>query len=78
MISELPASDTRFYLDWGVTLAIGGGVCVLLGFVAGWIIWKNARKLSERVESGNREALADFERTSDEVSRIKVELSGRE
>jgi len=64
-----------FFIDWSITFAIGGGVCALIGFFAGWIIWKNTRKLTEKIESQNRDAMGDYEKTSDEVSKIRAELS---
>ncbi len=67
--------DLNFLQDWGTTFAIGGGICALIGLVIGWIIWKNTRKLTEKIESRNRDALADYEKTSDEVSKIRAELS---
>ena len=64
-----------FFIDWSITFAIGGGVCALIGLVTGWIIWKNTRKLTEEIESQNREALSDYEKSSDEVSKIRAELT---
>lgn len=64
-----------FFIDWSTTFAIGGGVCVLLGLVTGWIIWKNSCKLTEEIESRNRDALGDYEKSSDEVAKIRAELS---
>jgi hypothetical protein len=32
--------------------------------------------MTEVIEAGNRDALADYEAMSDEVSRIRAELSG--
>lgn len=62
-------------LDWMPTVILGGALCLLFGLLAGWIIWRNARKLLDRVETGNRDALADYERASDEASRIKAKLT---
>ena len=77
MIPDPETAAERFLYDWGLTFALGGGICVFLGLLAGWIIWRNTRKLTEKVESGNREAFADYENTSDEVSKIKAELQLR-
>lgn len=66
----------NYLKDWGITLAAAGLVCVVLGVFAGWIIWRNTRRFAEKVETENRNALADYERTSDEISRIKAEISG--
>jgi len=79
MPAAIPASPMETYLaDWMPTLLLGGGLCLLLGLLAGWIIWRNARKFTEFVESGNRDAMAEFERASDEVSKIKAQLSGED
>ena len=67
--------EEAFVIDWGTTFAIGGGVCALIGLVTGWIIWKNTRKLTEKIEGRNRDAMADYEKTSDEVSKIRAELT---
>ncbi len=75
---DLPPSSEHFLTDWGLTLSISGLICAVIGLVVGWIIWKNTRRFTETIENGNRDALADFERTSDEMSRIKAELSGTE
>jgi hypothetical protein len=75
MSPALTPSAEIYLLDWGVTLLIGGGVCLLLGCFIGWIIWKNTRKFTEKIEEGNRTALADYEKTSDEISKIKSGLS---
>lgn len=77
MIPEPQNPSERFLLDWGLMFALGGGICVVMGLFVGWIIWRNARKLAEEVESGNREAFAEYETTSDEVSKIKAELHPR-
>lgn len=69
-----PAAE-KYLLDWGITLLLGGTLCLLLGCFIGWIIWKNTRKLTEKIEEGNRAAFADYEKTSDEISKIKSELS---
>tara|TARA_R110000850_G_scaffold142269_1_gene264316 strand:- start:2145 stop:2369 length:225 start_codon:yes stop_codon:yes gene_type:complete len=71
-------SFENFLKDWSITLAAGGGICLLIGVVIGWIIWKNTRKFTERIEAENREAMADYERTSDEVSKIRAELSSED
>ena len=75
MSQTLTPSAEIYLLDWGITLLIGGGVCLLLGCFIGWIIWKNTRKFTEKIEEGNRTALADYEKTSDEISKIKSGLS---
>lgn len=75
---DLPPSSGSFLADWGLTLTLSGLVCLLIGLVVGWIIWKNTRRFTETIENGNREAFAEYERTSDEMSRIKAELSGAE
>lgn len=68
-------SVESYLIDWGVTLAIGGAVFLVIGCLIGWIIWKNSRTFAEQVEERNRKAFADYEKTSDEISRIKSELS---
>ncbi|MDP4790959.1 MAG: hypothetical protein NWQ35_09050 [Verrucomicrobiales bacterium] len=75
MSPTLTPSAEIYLLDWGITLLIGGVVCLLLGCFIGWIIWKNTRKFTEKIEEGNRTALADYEKTSDEISKIKSGLS---
>ncbi|MDF1659714.1 MAG: hypothetical protein P1U58_19015 [Verrucomicrobiales bacterium] len=72
---DLPPSSENFLTDWGLTMAISGLICALIGLVVGWIIWKNTRRFTETIENGNRDAFADYERTSDEMSKIKAELS---
>ncbi len=69
-----PAAE-NFLLEWGITLAIGGAVCVFLGSFIGWIIWRNGRRFSQAVEEKNRSAFAEYEKTADEISRIKSELA---
>ena len=76
MSNQLTPESTDFLITWGLTFFIAGGVCALVGIVAGWIIWRNTRKMTEVIEAGNRVALADYEKMSDEVSRIRGELSG--
>jgi len=75
MSPTLTPSAEAYLLDWGMTLVIGGAVCLLLGCFIGWIIWKNTRKFTEKVEEGNRAAFAEYEKTSDEISKIKSELA---
>lgn len=75
MSPTLSRSAESYLLDWSITLAIGGAICLIMGFFIGWIIWKNTRKLSERVEEKNRAAFADYEKTNDEISKIKSELA---
>ena len=75
MSPTLTPSAEIYLLDWGITLLIGGVVCLLLGCFIGWIIWKNTRKFTEKIEEGNRTALADYEKTSDEISKIKSGIS---
>lgn len=77
MMLEPQTPAERFLYDWGLTLTIGGGICLFLGLFVGWIIWRNTRSFAETVESGNREAFAEYETTSDEVSKIKAELHSR-
>ena len=72
---SLPPSSEHFLTDWCLTMAISGLICALIGLVVGWIIWKNTRRFTETIENGNREAFADYETTSDEMSKIKAELS---
>lgn len=76
MSSDLSTETQDFLITWGVTFAIAGLCFALIGIVVGWIIWKNTRKVTEGIEAGNRDALADYETTSDEVSKIRAELSG--
>lgn len=75
MSFSLTPSVESYLIDWGITLATGGLVCLLAGLFIGWIIWKNTRKFLEKVEDGNRVAFADYEKTSDEISKIKSELA---
>jgi hypothetical protein len=75
MDSFLTPAAERFLVEWSVTLAAGGAVCVLLGCFSGWIIWRKGRRFCEAVEAKNRAAFADYEKTSDEISRIKSELA---
>ncbi|HRQ89300.1 MAG TPA: hypothetical protein PLA50_10910 [Bacteroidia bacterium] len=75
MNSLFTPSSVRYLLDWGTTFAIGGAICLVLGCLAGWIIWRKARRLLESIEERNRTALADCERARDEISRIKSELA---
>ncbi len=76
MSNQLTPESADFLTASGLTFFIAGGVCTLVGIVAGWIIWRNLRKMTEVIEAGNRDALADYEAMSDEVSRIRAELSG--
>lgn len=76
MKSWLTPSAERYVMDWGLTLALAGALCALFGLLCGWIIWRNTRKLTQSIEERNRTAQADYERTSDEISRIKSELAG--
>lgn len=76
MTPELTPESRDFLLSWGGSFAIAGACFALIGVVAGWIIWKNTRKVTEEIEAGNRDALSDYEKTSDEVSKIRAELSG--
>lgn len=78
MLLETTPTEERFLIDWSVTIAVGGFACLLIGVVVGWIIWKNTRRFTVTVEDRNRDALAEYERTSDEVSKIKAEISGTE
>lgn len=71
---SISTSLEHYLRDWGITIAASGLVCLLLGAFVGWIIWRNTRKFTERVETENREALADYERSSDEISRVKAEI----
>ncbi len=75
MSPSLTPSAESYLLDWSITLALGGGCCLIIGIFIGWIIWNNTRKLSEHVEAKNRAAFADYEKTSDEISKIKSELA---
>jgi len=72
---SLTPSAESYLIDWSITLTTGGAACLLAGLFIGWIIWKNTRKFLEKVEDGNRVALADYEKTSDEISKIKSELA---
>lgn len=76
MTEQFTPEGIDFLLSWGLTFAILGAICALLGTVVGWIIWRNTRKVTEVIEAGNRDAFADYETMSDEVSRIRAELSG--
>ncbi len=75
MNSQLTPAARAFLLDWTLALAVGGILVALLGLVVGWIIWRNARRLTMLVEEGNRSALAVYEQRSEDVSRIKSELA---
>ncbi len=74
MSPEITPEFTDFLKEWGIILGIAGGICLLFGTVVGWIIWRNTRKFTEKIEKENRVALNDFERTSDEISKIKASL----
>ncbi len=76
MKSLFSSPTETFLIDWGITFAFGGAFFVLMGTVSGWIIWRNARIFSQRLQDRNRAALADYEKTSDEISRLKSELVG--
>lgn len=78
MKSFFTPSAESYLFDWGLTFAIGGTLFVVFGFVSGWIIWRNARSFTQTVEERNRTAFADYEKTSDEISRLKSELVGGE
>lgn len=75
-MNPLTPNTERFLFDGGISLTIGGLIFLLLGTFLGWIIWRNACRLAQSVEERNRAAIADFERSSDEISRIKSELAG--
>lgn len=68
----------RYLLDWGLAYLIGGGVFLCLGALLGWMLWKSAQRKTELLEERNRTAMADFERSCDEISRIKSELAAGE
>ena len=74
MSPEITPEFTDFLKEWGIILGIAGGICLLFGTVVGWIIWRNTRKFTEKIEKENRVALNDFERTSDEISKIKASI----
>lgn len=76
MTDQFTPEGIDFLLSWGITFAIAGAACAALGSLVGWIIWRNTRKVAEAIEAGNRDAFADYENMSDEVSRIRAELSG--
>jgi hypothetical protein len=78
MNSFLTPSAETYLIDWGLTFALGGAFFVFFGLVSGWIIWRNARKFTQQVEERNRTAFSDYEKTSDEISRLKSELVGGE
>ena len=65
----------RFLKDWAMLYLIGGAVFVFSGLIMGCIIWRKYRKTAEQVEEKNREAMGRFEEISDQVSRLKAELS---
>ena len=48
-----PAAES-YLLDWGLTFAIGGALFVIIGFVSGWIIWRNARIFKSELVGGDR------------------------
>jgi len=75
MYPEITPEFTDFLKVWVIVLTVGGAFFLLLGTVVGWIIWKNTRKFTEKLEKENRIALSEFERTSDEISKIKASLS---
>lgn len=75
MNSFLTPAAERYLLDWSAALSAGGALFVLAGLLIGWIIWRNARRLALDVEEKNRTALSDYEKTSEEVSRVKSELA---
>ena len=75
MTQFLTPSAESYLIDWGITLAAGGAICVFFGMLCGWIIWRKSRRFAQHVEEKNRTAFADYEKTSDEISRIKSELA---
>lgn len=75
MDSLLTPAAKSYYIDWIVTFGIAGAGFLFLGLAGGWIIWRKSRKLAESVEEKTRTAVADCERTRDEISRIKSELA---
>jgi ABC-type nickel/cobalt efflux system permease component RcnA len=75
MPSLLTPASEHYLIHWSVALAGAGLVLVLLGLFGGWIIWRNARRMTIDIEEKNRAALCDYEKTSEEISRIKSELS---
>lgn len=74
-MNELTPQVETYLKDWGITIALAGAICAFLGAFAGWIIWRNTRRFTQQVEDETRDALADYERTSDEISLIQAELS---
>ena len=74
MPSDITPEFTSFLKEWAMVFGIAGGVCLLLGTEVGWIIWENTCKFAEKLEEENRDALNDFERTSDEISKIRASL----
>ena len=64
-----------FLKDWAIVYLLGGGVVVVVGLVFGCLIWQKNRTAAEKIEGGNREAMAQFEKASDRALRLKSELS---
>lgn len=69
---NLTTEAETFFSDFAIAFSLVGAVFVIFGSIVGYMIWKKTRRLTEEIESGNRDAMSDFERTSDEMSRIKA------
>ena len=73
LVADL-ATDS-FLKDWAIVYLLGGGTIVVAGVVFGCLIWRKNRTAAEKIEEGNREAMAQFEKASDRALRLKSELS---
>lgn len=64
----------HYLREWAITLSAGGLVCLVLGAVVGWMIWRKTRQVAEFIESRNRDALAEYERASEDLARVRNEI----
>jgi predicted negative regulator of RcsB-dependent stress response len=64
----------HFLREWAITLTAAGMVCLVLGGLVGWLIWRRTRQAAQFAESRNREALADYEHASEELARVRHEI----
>jgi hypothetical protein len=64
----------HYLREWALALSAGGMVCLVLGVLAGWMIWRKTRHTAEFMESRNREALSEYERASEDLARVRNEI----
>ena len=68
-------ASSLFLKDWAATYLTGGLAVVLLGAIAGWMIWRGNRGVLNSVEEKSREARSNYEQINDELNRLKIEFS---